>query len=95
MKMIQTIWEFLKTNWAPIIATLAFLVSFATLYYTYWQPFKPQIYSSGRYEVLRSGQTYDEEWNYTFSKAIPLLTQTQSAVWFYIKDDKIIAIDVW
>ncbi len=51
--------------------------------------------SAVRSNVLRSGQTYDEEWNYTFSKGIPLLTQSQSAVWFYIKDGKIIAIDVW
>ena len=51
--------------------------------------------SAIKYEVLRSGQRYDQEWNYTSSKGIPLLTETQCAVWFYIKDDKIMAIDVW
>lgn len=51
--------------------------------------------SAVRYNVLRSGHNYDEEWNYTFSKGIPLLTQSQSAVWFYVKDSKIMAIDVW
>lgn len=51
--------------------------------------------SSVEYDVLRSGHTYDEVWNYTFSKGIPLLTESQNAVWFFIEDGRVVKVDVF
>ncbi|MBN4080885.1 hypothetical protein JYT44_00835 [Caldithrix abyssi] len=54
MNIILILIDVFKNYWTSIIATLAFLIAFLTLYYTHWQGFKPKIYSAGRYELSRS-----------------------------------------
>lgn len=58
INILCTIWDFLKNNWSPVLATLAFIVSFLTLYYTHWSHFDPHIYSAGRYSFRINPKNY-------------------------------------
>jgi hypothetical protein len=51
MKYISLFLIFVKLNWTAIIATLAFIVSFATLYYSFWENFNLKLYVTGRFEI--------------------------------------------
>lgn len=46
---IEKIFDWLGSHWEMVVAVASLTVAGLTLYYSQWQPFKPRIYSTGRY----------------------------------------------